>query len=82
MDALRLAGVDVPRDVAVTGFDGIAAGRIIRPTLTTVRQPMEQMGRAVVDILIDHLESPGQPPTSRQLPVRVVVRESCGCLPR
>ena len=82
MDALRLAGVDVPRDVAVTGFDGIAAGRIIRPTLTTVRQPMERMGRAAVDILINQLESPGQPPASRQLPVRVVLRESCGCPPR
>jgi LacI family transcriptional regulator len=82
MDALRLVGVDVPRDVAVTGFDGIAAGRIIRPPLTTVRQPMEQMGRAVVDILIEQLENPGQPPMSRQLPVRVVLRESCGCPPR
>lgn len=80
MDELRLAGVDVPRDVAVTGFDGIAAGRIIRPTLTTVRQPMEQMGRAVVDILINQLETPGQPPMIRQLPVRVLLRESCGCL--
>ena len=79
MDALEQAGVSVPTDVAVTGFDGIAAGRIIRPTLTTVRQPMEQMGRAVVDILIAQVESPGQPPLSRQLPVRVVLRESCGC---
>jgi DNA-binding LacI/PurR family transcriptional regulator len=79
MDALRHAGVAVPTDIAVTGFDGIAAGRIIRPTLTTVRQPMEHMGRAVVDILIAQLDNPGQPPMSRQLPVRVVLRESCGC---
>lgn len=79
IDALQHAGISVPGDVAVTGFDGIAAGRIIRPTLTTVRQPMEQMGRAVVDILIGQLESPGQPPMSRLLPVRLVVRDSCGC---
>ena len=82
MDALAGAGIDVPRDVAVTGFDGIAAGRIVRPALTTVRQPMEQMGRAVVDILIDQLDRPGQPLTSRQLPVRVVLRETCGCRPK
>lgn len=79
LDALRLAGVDVPRDVAVVGFDGIAAGRIVRPSLTTVRQPMEQMGREVVDILISRLDEPELPPARRQLPVRVVLRESCGC---
>ncbi len=79
MDALRGSGVRVPGDVAVTGFDGIAAGRICRPPLTTVRQPMEAMGRAVVDILLNRLAEPGQPPVSRQLPVTLSVRESCGC---
>lgn len=82
MDALQAAGVAIPRDIAVTGFDGIAAGMVVRPPLTTVRQPMEQMGRAVVDILIDRIANPDSPPSNTQLPVRVVVRESCGCLPR
>lgn len=81
IDALRTAGLSVPRDVAVVGFDGIAAGRIGHPTLTTVRQPMEQMGREVVDILVGRLDNPAQPPVRRQLPTRVVIRESCGCLP-
>jgi len=79
MDALADAGIDVPRQVAVTGFDGIVAGCIARPTLTTVRQPMEQMGRAVVDILIKRLAHPEDPPLSRQLPVQILLRESCGC---
>jgi DNA-binding LacI/PurR family transcriptional regulator len=79
MDALHGAGVVVPREIAVVGFDGIAAGRIGRPTLTTVRQPMEQMGREVVDILIDRLNHPELPPARRQLPTKVVLRESCGC---
>lgn len=79
MDALRRAGVVVPAHVAVVGFDGIAAGRIVHPTLTTVRQPMEQMGRMVVDVLIDRLNHPELPPARRQLPTRVVLRESCGC---
>lgn len=81
LDALRGAGISVPGDVAVTGFDGIAAGRIVQPSLTTVRQPMEQMGREVVDILIDKLAHPDRPPVNRQLPVRVLRRESCGCPP-
>lgn len=82
MDALAEAGVLVPDEVAVTGFDGIAAGRIARPTLTTVRQPMEHVGRTAVDILIERLKSPTEPPVTRRLPVRMVLRESCGCPPR
>ena len=82
MDALRLAGLAVPGDVAVVGFDGIAAGRIGHPTLTTVRQPMEEMGRAVVDIIIDRLNRPEAPPAMRHFPTRVVLRESCGCRAR
>lgn len=81
MDALAEQRVPVPRSVAVTGFDGIVAGRIIRPALTTVRQPMEAMGRAVVDVLIDRLAHPTRPSAARRLPVQVVLRESCGCWP-
>lgn len=81
LDALAAAGVDVPKDVAVTGFDGIAAGRVARPSLTTVRQPMEQMGRTMVALLLDRLDHPDKPPAEIRLPVRVVLRESCGCQP-
>lgn len=79
MDALAARSVAVPGRVAVTGFDGILAGRMVRPALTTVRQPMEAMGRAVVDILIDRLAKPAGSPAWRRLPVEVVLRESCGC---
>ncbi|MGQ4363547.1 LacI family DNA-binding transcriptional regulator [Streptomyces sp. SAS_272] len=79
MAALAAHGVRVPEQVAVTGFDGIVAGRVVRPSLTTVRQPMQAMGRAVVDILVERIAEPAGPPVSRRLPVQVVVRESCGC---
>ena len=81
MDVLQAAGVSVPQQVAVTGFDGIAAGRMARPALTTVRQPMEQLGRAAVDILIHRIADPDGEPVSRQFPVQLVLRESCGCRP-
>ena len=81
LDTLAAAGVEVPSDVAVTGFDGIAAGRVVRPPLTTVRQPMEQMGRTMVELLLDRLDHPEKPPAAVRLPVRVVLRESCGCPP-
>lgn len=79
MDVLRAYGVQVPQHVAVTGFDGVLAGRVSRPTLTTVYQPMEEMGRAAVDILVDWLTQPDQAPEHRQLPTRLLLRESCGC---
>jgi LacI family transcriptional regulator len=79
METLKAAGVPVPRQVAVTGFDGIVAGRLARPALTTIRQPMELIGRTAVRILTDALTDPRSAPMDRQLPVRLIVRESCGC---
>ncbi len=76
---LRDLGVRVPDDVAVTGFDGVAAGRMFTPSLTTCRQPMEAMGRLAVDILTASLEDPEAPPVDVTLPVRPLFRESCGC---
>jgi DNA-binding LacI/PurR family transcriptional regulator len=79
LETLKAAGIPVPAQVAVTGFDGIVAGRLVRPSLTTVRQPMELIGRTAVDILIDALADPPSAPAHRQLLVSIAVRESCGC---
>ena len=79
MDTLRDLEVDVPGDVAVTGFDGLVAGRLASPQLTTVRQPMAAMGAMVVEALIHRIEHPQEPTQSRHFPVEVVLRESCGC---
>jgi len=47
--------------------------------LTTVRQPMEAMGRLAVDILVESLTEQPTAPVDRTLPVRMVIRRSCGC---
>jgi LacI family transcriptional regulator len=79
LDTLQGLGVQVPGQVAVTGFDGIVAGRLSSPPLTSVRQPMAAMGAAVVQVLIDRIERPGEPARSRVFPVQLAVRQSCGC---
>lgn len=79
LKVLASFGVDVPGHVAVTGFDGVAAGRLCSPPLTTVRQPMEAMGRLAVSILIDSIATGEAPPLDRTLPIRMIVRGSCGC---
>lgn len=79
LDLLAAHGVDVPGRVLVTGFDGILAGRMSTPTLTTVRQPFEGMGRTAVRLLADRLADPTSAAESRTLPTRLVPRGSCGC---
>jgi len=63
--------------VLVTGFDGISAGRHSRPSLTTVHQPMIELGRAAITAITRRLENPDLPPQSHTLPVRVILRQSC-----
>ena len=71
MDVFRGAGVRVPDDVLVTGFDGIEAA-----TLATSRQPMIELGRAAVQVLARRLEQPDAPPLTTRLPLQILLRES------
>ncbi|MGI5139312.1 MULTISPECIES: LacI family DNA-binding transcriptional regulator [unclassified Streptomyces] len=77
---LERRGLRVPEDIVVTGFDGIPLSRLVRPALTTVRQPMVRMGEEATDLLVQRLSGryTGDP-VSRVLPVSVARRASCGC---
>jgi len=77
LDVLEARGVRIPGQVVVTGFDGITAGRHSRPRLTTVHQPMVELGRAAVHAITARLDDPQLGPQSLTLPVRVLLRESC-----
>ncbi|MEU3054630.1 LacI family DNA-binding transcriptional regulator [Streptomyces griseus] len=79
LQALERRGVRVPEDIAVTGFDGIPLSRIVRPPLTTVRQPIRLLGEQAVELLVQRLAEPGRAPVSLELPVSVTRRASCGC---
>lgn len=77
LDVLGDHGIDVPGRVLVSGFDGIDAGRFSRPRLTTVRQPMGELGRIAVRTVVQRLTDPSAPPQRVTLPVEVLLRESC-----
>jgi LacI family transcriptional regulator len=79
LTALRASRLRVPADVAVTGFDDIAAARHVRPALTTVRQPMRALGEQSVRLLLGRISDPAAPRQSVVLPTEVVIRRSCGC---
>jgi LacI family transcriptional regulator len=77
--ALRAKRLRVPADVAVTGFDNIATTRHVRPALTTVRQPMRELGERAVGMLLARIADPAAPRLSAVLPTEAVIRRSCGC---
>ena len=57
LGAIREAGLRVPEQCSVTGFDDVAASALCTPALTTVRQPMEAMGAGAVDIVLEGIKS-------------------------
>jgi len=79
MRELQAAGIRVPADIAVTGFDDIYLGSLLTPPLTTVRQPMWRLGERACDLLLDRIADPALPHRVERLPTELVVRESCGC---
>ncbi|AYY15570.1 LacI family transcriptional regulator [Actinobacteria bacterium YIM 96077] len=80
MTACRDRGVDVPRDIAMAGFDDITTLRDVSPALTTVRLPLEKAGRMALELALD--AAVGEPPRLRHVPGEVVVRQSTPPLAR
>ena len=72
-------GIRVPQDVAVAGFDDDFFAEFLCPPLTTVRQPMAEIGAVAVENLILMLESSGIRKHRILLPTRLMIRRSCGC---
>lgn len=82
LSGLRQYGIECPRDISIVGYDDLEVAAHYRPSLTTIRQPRENLGRLATETLIDMLEDGG----SARAPVRVVlnseliVRESTAYL--
>jgi LacI family transcriptional regulator len=79
---LQRAGVRVPADVAITGFDDVHASRVIDPQLTTVSQPFRDLGGRATHRLLAKVDDPALTPAVEVLPTQLVIRASCGCQPQ
>lgn len=78
MQAVREAGLRIPEDISVIGYDGIEAAALPMIGLTTVAQPREEMAEKIMDILVRHAENDTLPPEHFFARPVLTVRKSCG----
>jgi LacI family transcriptional regulator len=79
MKALQRAGVRVPDDIAIVGWDDVMTARYVSPGLTTVRQPLHELGRMAATRLHERITGDPMVPEPLILPTQLVLRSSCGC---
>ncbi len=79
--AFAAAGVRIPEEVSVVGFDDIYPSGLFDPPLTTVHQPMRMLGEQACARVLERIADPGLSPTVELLPTELVLRSSCGCPP-
>lgn len=79
----RERGLRVPEDIAIVGFDDVPLATYVTPTLTTVHQPVYELGGQASYMLLNLLKARGNgkvpPPPRISLPTKLVIRRSCGC---
>lgn len=76
LEHCKRAGIRVPEDVSVVGFDDLPFASLLTPRLTTVRQPAREMGEGAANLLFDLLEGKGDAPPNQPYPVSVQIRDS------
>lgn len=81
MYAIFDAGLRVPHDIAVVGYDNREIARIFRPSMTTVTLPLYEMGQASAQVLLDLLAGKQEPHGEVKIRGRLIIRESCGAPP-
>ncbi|MGZ9706493.1 LacI family DNA-binding transcriptional regulator [Pseudomonas sp. GNP013] len=79
MHALRDAGLQVPTQMALVGFDDFDWADFFVPRLTLIAQPVQALGTRAVNLLLQRMATPGAPPQSVRLTPSLQVRNSCGC---
>jgi len=82
MRAIQEAGLRVPDDISIVGFDDIVSSTFCIPSLTTVRQPLKKMGQIAAETLISRIENRGEFQSEIAVEPELVVRKSTGRAPR
>ena len=77
--AARELGIHVPGQLAITGWDDIPVAALVSPALTTIRQPMRELGSTAAVLLAERISAGRREPRHVLLPTSLVLRASCGC---
>jgi diguanylate cyclase (GGDEF)-like protein len=80
MKALKEAGLRIPQDIAVMGFDDQPDAIAQIPPLSSVRVPLVEIGQKALELMVDHIEG-HRTLSSHRVPTKLALRQSCGCLP-
>jgi LacI family transcriptional regulator len=78
MQYLHTAGLHVPRDIAVVGFDDFEWAGFFHPRLTVIAQPIEAIAKRAIALLAACIETPDAKHQTLHIKPKLVVRESCG----
>lgn len=78
LEAIQQAGLRVPHDVAVVGYDDMPWALAVSPPLTVVRQPGYELGSRAIDLLLQRIRDPARSTTTVMLQPELVIRGSCG----
>ena len=74
--------LSIPGDLAVTGWDDIPVARFLAPALTTVRQPLAEIGALAARLVLERVGGSRKKPVLTVLPTEMLIRSSCGCQPQ
>jgi LacI family transcriptional regulator len=77
--AARDLGIQIPQQITVTGWDDIPVAPLVSPALTTIRQPMRELGSTAAVLLAERISAGRREPRHVLLPTSLVIRASCGC---
>ncbi|MTH54135.1 substrate-binding domain-containing protein [Bacillus mangrovi] len=77
MEAIKKAGLTVPEDISVIGFDDIEMAEFLSPKLTTVKQDTDEIGKQAVHLLVNQMNQKKKSLMSEMVPVTLIERESC-----
>ena len=75
--AVKEAGLRVPEDISIIGFDDISMAKYTDPALTTIRQDTDRIGRQAAVLLLDEIDGDTKKYQSKVIPVSLVKRDSC-----
>jgi LacI family transcriptional regulator len=77
MNAIHAQGKRVPEDISIVGYDDIFYASTFEPALTTIAQPITEIGQECIALLLERIQQPEKQPTQITLPVELIERSSC-----